>query len=402
MSNEDDPQVQQDSAGEPQVRPGHLRLRPDRPRVTRLSRKVLIGLGGIAALGVGGAIFFALRPQHTKAPPQELLNTGAQGVPEGFSRLKEAHLEDAPKLGPPLPGDLGKPMRDAGVTQTGIPGAAAQTPEQQHQAQEQDAALTSHLFATTSTATASTMSPTAAAALAGPPSVALQDPTDATSMENMQDRKLAFLKEGIADSGISAARLQKPASPYVVQAGWVIAGALVTGIDSDLPGEIVGQVTENAYDSQTGHILLIPAGSKLLGKFNAEVSFGQRRVQIVWTRLTFPNGNWITLQNLPGSDTAGYSGLEDDVDNHWGSLFKAAVLSTVLSVGAEAGTSDSENNLAQAIRQGASQSISRTGQQIVERNLNIQPTLTIRPGYPFRVIVDRDLVLSPYSDNVLP
>jgi type IV secretion system protein VirB10 len=115
-------------------------------------------------------------------------------------------------------------------------------------------------------------------------------------------------------------------------------------------------------------------------------------VLLVWTRLIMPNGTSIVLERQPGADTEGYAGLEDGVDYHWGELLKAAVLSTLLSVGAEAGTSDSENNLAQAIRMGASNSVSETGQQIVRRQLNIQPTLTIRPGFPVRVVVTRDLV----------
>ncbi len=108
------------------------------------------------------------------------------------------------------------------------------------------------------------------------------------------------------------------------------------------------------------------------------------------------------LERQPGADTGGYAGLEDEVDNHWGMLFKAAVLSTLLSVGAGAGTSQNENNLVQAIRSGASNSISQTGQQIVQRQLNIQPTLTIRPGFPVRVIVTRDLVLTPYRKGGIP
>jgi type IV secretion system protein VirB10 len=150
------------------------------------------------------------------------------------------------------------------------------------------------------------------------------------------------------------------------------------------------------YDSPTGRYLLIPQGARLIGQYDSQISFAQSRVQLVWTRLILPNGKSIVLESQPGVDPEGYSGLEDAVDNHWGTLFKAALLSTVLSVGAEAGTSDSENNLAQAIRMGTSNSVSQTGQEIVERNLNVQPTLTIRPGFPVRVLVNRDLVLAPY------
>jgi type IV secretion system protein VirB10 len=156
-------------------------------------------------------------------------------------------------------------------------------------------------------------------------------------------------------------------------------------------------VTENVYDSPSGRYLLIPQGARLIGEYNSEVAYAQTRVQLIWTRLIMPDGQSIVLDNQPGADTQGYSGLQDGVNNHWGALFEAALLSTFLSVGAEAGTSNQENNLIQAIRSGASDSFNQAGQQVVERELNIQPTLTIRPGFPVRVIVDRDLVLAPYA-----
>jgi type IV secretion system protein VirB10 len=177
--------------------------------------------------------------------------------------------------------------------------------------------------------------------------------------------------------------------------------SLITGIRSDLPGQITAQVTENVYDSPTGRFLLVPQGTRLIGVYDSQVSFGQSRVLLVWTRLIMPNGRSIVLERQSGADTAGYAGLEDDVDNHWGALFKAALLSTLLGVGSELGAgsdSGTGNNggLIQALRLGASDSLNQTGQKIVQRNLNIQPTLTIRPGFPVRVIVNRDLVLEPY------
>lgn len=177
----------------------------------------------------------------------------------------------------------------------------------------------------------------------------------------------------------------------------MIPASLITGLRSDLPGQVTAQVTEDVYDSPTGKVLLIPQGSRLVGQYDAQIAFGQSRALLVWNRLIMPNGKSIVLERQPGADTEGYAGLEDEVDNHWGMLFKAAILSTVLSVGAEAGTSDSENNLAQAIRQGASQSFNQVGQQVVGRSLNIQPTITIRPGFPVRVLVTHDLVLEPYK-----
>jgi type IV secretory pathway VirB10-like protein len=163
-----------------------------------------------------------------------------------------------------------------------------------------------------------------------------------------------------------------------------------------LPGEIVAQVTQNVFDTPTGKILLVPQGAKLVGQYDAQITFGQSRALLVWTRLILPNGKSIILERQPATDTEGYAGLEDEVDNHWGMLFEAAILSTVLSVGSEAGTSDSENNLAQAIRQGASQSFNQTGEQVVGRSLNVQPTITIRPGFPVNVLVTHDLILEAY------
>jgi len=174
---------------------------------------------------------------------------------------------------------------------------------------------------------------------------------------------------------------------------------LITGIRSDLPGQITAQVSENVYDTPTGKYLLIPQGARLIGQYDSQIAFGQSRVLLVWTRLIMPNGKSIVLERQPGADTSGYSGLEDEVDNHWGALLKAAMLSTLLSVGSEAGTTNNENSLVRAIRRGGSESFNQVGQRVVSRNLDIQPTLTIRPGFPVRVIVNRDLLLAPYNQE---
>jgi type IV secretory pathway VirB10-like protein len=156
-------------------------------------------------------------------------------------------------------------------------------------------------------------------------------------------------------------------------------------------------VTENVYDSPTGRSLLIPQGARLIGIYDSQVAFGQSRVLLVWTRLIMPNGRSIVLERQPGADAGGYAGLQDEVDNHWLELFKAAALSTLLRVGTELGSSGSDSAIIQALRRGAGDSLSQTGQQVVRRNLNIQPTLTIRAGFPVRVIVNRDLVLESYK-----
>jgi type IV secretion system protein TrbI len=373
-----------------------MRLRANRAPVTRLSRKVLLGVGAAAAIGIGGALLFALKPQHQTAS-SELYNTNNRNTPDGLANLPRDYTglpKPAPLLGPPLPGDLGRPIMSAGAPAPGMPTpAAGPSPEEQRIAQEQEAARVSHLFATSNEGRIPAPSATPAAA----PSTAAAANSGSADLTS-QDHKLAFLNGNIDRRTTSPDRVQPPASPYVLQAGAVIPASLITGLRSDLPGQVTAQVTEDVYDSPTGKSLLIPQGSRLVGQYDAQIAFGQSRALLVWNRLIMPNGKSIVLERQPGADTEGYAGLEDEVDNHWGMLFKAAILSTVLSVGSEAGMSGNNNgSLAEAIQQGMSQSINQTGQQVVSRSLNIQPTITIRPGFPVRVLVTHDLVLEPYK-----
>jgi len=376
--------------------PQEMRLRPSRAPVTRLSRKVLLGLGTVAAVGIGGALFLALRPQHQTAG-SELYNTSNRTTPDGLANLPRDYTglpKPVPQLGPPLPGDLGRPIVAAGAPAPGMPTpAAGPSPEQQRVAQEQQAARTSQLFATTN---AGQIAP-AAAQVPATAQAALASPGAGSADLLSQDHKIAFLNGNTDHRTVSPERVDAPAGPYLLQAGAVISAALITGLRSDLPGQVTAQVTEDTYDSPTGRILLIPQGARLVGQYDSQVAFGQSRALLVWNRLIMPNGRSIVLERQPGADPEGFAGLEDEVDNHWGMLFKAAILSTLLSVGSEAGTSGGNgNSLAQAIRQGASQSFNQTGAQVVGRSLNVQPTITIRPGFPVRVLVTHDLVLEPY------
>jgi len=376
-----------------------MRLRSSRAPVTRLSRKVLLGLGTVAAIGISGALLLALRPQHQTAG-SELYNTSNRTTPDGLANLPRDYTglpRAVPQLGPPLPGDLGRPIVNAGAPAPGMPTpAAGPSPEQQRIAQEQEAARVSHLFATTNVgqiATATSPALAASQAAQGTAASLTGVSNDLTS----QDHKLAFMNGNVDRRTVSLDRVQAPASPYVLQAGAVIPAALLTGLRSDLPGQVTAQVTEDVYDSPTGRVLLIPQGARLVGQYDAQIAFGQSRALLVWNRLIMPNGRSIVLERQPGADPEGYAGLEDEVDNHWGMLFKAAILSTLLSVGSEAGNSNNnQNSLVQAIRQGSSQSFSQVGEQVVGRSLNVQTTITIRPGFPVRVLVTHDLVLEPY------
>ena len=378
-----------------------MRLRPEPPRVTRLSRKVLVGLGLIVSLCLGGALIYALQSRNGHHQGQELYSTDNRSTPDGLASLPKDY-SGVPKLGPPLPGDLGRPILNAQTGGQGGPAAvAASNPavsqEQQRLLQEREAARTAHLFVSTDARPTNVASGAEAPTLPAQPDLASLGLAPRPATPSAQDRQVAFLNQAADKRTVSTDRVTAPASPDILQAGSVIPAALITGIRSDLPGQITAQVTANVYDSPTGKILLIPQGTRVIGQYDNGVGFGQRRVLLVWNRLIFPNGRSIVLERQPGADVQGYAGLEDGVDYHWGSLFKAAVLSTILSVGAEAGTSQNENNLVQAIRSGASNSISQTGQQIVQRQLNVAPTLTIRPGFPVRVIVTHDLVIEPYG-----
>ena len=161
---------------------------------------------------------------------------------------------------------------------------------------------------------------------------------------------------------------------------------------------VTAQVTERIYDSATGRILLIPQGARLIGSYDSVVAFGQRRALVVWQRIVFPDGSSIRLENVPATDPSGYAGLADKVDFHTWVLLKGVVLSTLLGVGAELQFSG-ESDLVQALRESTQQSVSRAGDQLTSRNLQVQPTITVRPGAPVRLVVHQDIVLKPWQEN---
>ncbi len=328
-----------------------------------------------------------------------------QRLPDDYSKLPPK----VPELGPPLPGDLGPAIVNSQQPAVAAYAAPGHDPNDALR-KEADAAAASSVFfrsgghgqaaATVAQAAPGTTSALAAfdPLAAGPASTAAQ-PADPTAVQNRQDQKEAFLKGGSTETRNSG-NLALPASPYQVMAGTVITGALVTGIKSDLPGDVIATVTEPVYDTATGKFLLIPQGSRILGKYNSQVSYGQSRVQVVWNRIILPDTSSLTLDNLVGTDPAGYAGLEDDVDYHWRRIVAGAVLTTLLGVGAELAAPENRqdgNRIVIAGRDSAQDSINQVGQEMTRRNMNIQPTLTERPGLPVRIIVNRDLVLRPYQ-----
>ena len=383
----------------PRPDPQAFQLRGDPPRVMRLSRKALAAIGVVASLGIGGSLIYALKPAGEKEA-KELYSTESRNTADTITSGPKDYTQ-APPLGPPLPGDLGGPIVSAQQRGENVPvppvgaqpdpRAQAEEAARQRISQERDAARMSGVFLGGGSAGAAAMPSLPNLAIATPDAAA---PQPADSAQGDQAAKRAFMAQASSQRTVSVERLVAPASPNIVQAGSIIPAALITGIRSDLPGQITAQVTANVYDSPTGRILLIPQGARLIGEYDSEIAAGQTRVLLAWDRLIMPDGRSIVLERQPGADAAGYAGLQDRVNQHWGNLLKAAAVSTLLGVGAELGA-DSEDDLTRALRRGSQDTINQTGQQIVRRQLNVQPTLTIRPGHPLRVVLTRDLVLEP-------
>ncbi len=214
---------------------------------------------------------------------------------------------------------------------------------------------------------------------------------------NKQPEKKAFLKEN-ANPNYNSSFEEMPISKYEIKAGGIIPGIMLTGINSDLPGTMTASVRENVYDTVTGRHLLIPRGTRVVGKYSSNISFGQSRVLVVWQRLIFPDGKSLNLDNFEGVDMSGYSGLVGKVDNHTLKLFQGVVLSSLL--GAAAGIIDDgdgrDNSWRNNAGRGAGEEIISIGEAIATRLLAVQPTITIAPGARFNIIVNSDLILEPY------
>ncbi len=397
------------------VAPEAVALRAQPRPVMRLNRRMLAVLAGGVAAAVLGATMWSLQPRQRGAGEKsELYNVDRVSRSDGLSQLPSDYSKlppSVPELGPPLPGDLGPAIvrsQSPAVASYSPPGHDPAAAERDALRKEADAAAASSVFFRSGNQRAAAVPAQVAAdspasrlagfdpLAAGPASTAAQ--ADPTAVQNRQDQKEAFLKAGSTETR-NAGSLTLPASPYQVMAGTVIAGALVTGIKSDLPGDVIATVTEPVYDTATGKYLLIPQGSRILGKYNSQVSYGQSRVQVVWNRVILPDTSSFQLDNLVGTDPAGYAGLEDGVDWHWDRIFAGAALTTLLGIGAELAAPENRqdgNWVVIAGRDGLQDSVNQVGQEMTRRNMNIQPTLTARPGLPMRLLVSRDIVLRPY------
>lgn len=214
---------------------------------------------------------------------------------------------------------------------------------------------------------------------------------------NDQGEKKAFLQD-VSTTPTNMARLQDPITPYELKAGTVIPGVMISGINSDLPGFITAQVRQTVYDTTTGRYPLLPQGAKLFGQYDSQVVYGQERVLVVWNQITFPNGQTLDLQGMPGTDMSGYAGFTDQVNNHYLKIFGSVLLMSVMTTAAQQSQPDDDNNsntnpnVSQTLAASVGSMSAQTMNIMTRKNLSIQPTLEIRPGYLFNIVVTKNLV----------
>ncbi|KQV83440.1 IncP-type conjugal transfer protein TrbI [Rhizobium sp. Root1220] len=215
--------------------------------------------------------------------------------------------------------------------------------------------------------------------------------------QNGQTSKEDFFNADIKDLGYLPNQVVPQQSPYELKRGSVIPATLITGINSDLPGRITAQISQNVYDSATGHYTLVPQGTKLLGRYDSKVSFGQNRVLVVWTDIIFPNGSTLQIGGMAGTDSEGNGGFNDRVDNHYIRTFGSAALVALIGTGIdmsmpESSTLATQDTASDAARRNFAETFGRVAEQTISKNLNVQPTIKIRPGYRFNVLVDQDII----------
>lgn len=370
------------------VDPETLVLRGAPRRVARFRREVIIGVAAVGALAIATVTWIALEPVSFKlaASGDEMFEKGQAKPPEALAGTP-GRYDEIPKLGPPLPGDLGRPILEHQRKMEGAypavdpvdERAARLAEERERQAAEELAARQSAVMMSVGATKGPAISASPAPALPGGET---SPPGNAVSTAS--------------GTSVSQHRIADPASPWLVSSGSVIAASLVTGLNSDLPGLVVAQVSENVFDSVTGRTLLIPQGARLIGRYESNTSYGQQRAFVVWQRIIWPNGSSLTLDDAPASDPSGYAGLRDRVDSHGWQLIKGVALSTLLGVGTELSTGSDESEFVRAMREAAQQGGARAGDRLVERSLDIRPTMMVRPGWPVRVLVHKDLVLQPW------
>ncbi|TPG37974.1 TrbI/VirB10 family protein [Sphingomonas koreensis] len=384
--------------------PETLAIRAAPMRAIRFKRGLIVVLAALAIIALVVVAWIALKPRvfHAIAQSDEQVQPEVGDHADALAGLPKSY-GDVPKLGPPLPGDLGKPilehqqsLANSQMPYSGTPDTDGVDAARQQRLAELKAARQSGLLVQSGARSGETVA-AATADVASLPAAgeASKSPLGADGDPNRREHKTAFVSATDASGDVNPHLLTPAASPYMLSAGSVIAASLITGLNSDLPGLVIAQVTENVYDSATGRILLVPQGARLIGSYDSVVAFGQRRALVVWQRIILPDGSSLKVDNVPATDAAGYAGLADKVDFHSWSLLKGAALATLFGVGAELQFS-SGSDLVQALRQSTQQSVAHAGDRLTSKSVDIQPTITIGPGTPVRLVVQKDLILAPW------
>lgn len=388
--------------------PESLVLRGAPVRVTRFRRGAIVTIAAAGSIAVAGITWLALKPPSlTMVARGEARQIATRSPAEALAGAPTSY-GDVPQLGPPLPGDLGRPIlehqraiAEQGPSGNGRNAAAEAEAERQRIAAELRTARESGVMMQLAN-TEKSLTPTGAMegeAQGAPEAYGEQPAMDAGQDPNGQRRKNALVGRANGGDDLNPHTMVRPASPWTLHAGTVIAASLITGLNSDLPGLVTAQVTQNTYDSVTGRTLLVPQGSRLIGSYDSVVAYGQSRALVVWQRIILPDGSSIRIDNVPATDTQGYAGLSDRIDRHTWQLLKGVTLSTLLGVATELSWGNTDDDLVRAIREASQQSGARAGDQLVSRSLDIQPTLRVRPGSPLMVVVHKDIVLRPWAGS---
>ncbi|HKX77380.1 MAG TPA: TrbI/VirB10 family protein [Novosphingobium sp.] len=390
----------------PKENPAALQMRARPVRALRFRRNILVGGVAIFSIGIAATMWWALAPHRPMAISMSANEADVARQPsEQLAGLPKSY-DAVPQLGPPLPGDLGRPILKSQREGNELAGARpddadarAAAAAREKAAADLQAARQSSLLAIAGQKGGTAASAEIATLVQAVPTATMADgaTTDKDLDPNGQESKQRFMMLAQGESNINLHRLEPPASPNILSAGSVIAASLITGLRSDLPGLVTAQVSERVYDSPSGQTLLIPQGARLIGRYDSAISYGQNRALVIWQRIIMPDGSSIRLDNAPATDTSGYAGLADKVDYHSLRLLQGVAISTLLGVGANLSISG-ESYLVRAVREATQQNVSRAGDQITARNLQVQPTIIIRPGTPVRMLVHRDLVLPPWKE----
>jgi type IV secretion system protein VirB10 len=398
-----DPENEQSSAALPKEDPETLVLRGNPRPVVRFRRGLIIGITGAVAAGLVTVTWFALDPPSFRlaAEQEQGVDPLRKGTPEALANAPGTY-GDVPQLGPPLPGDLGRPILER-QRQLAEPAPAAATDPAASEAERARAAAEAErqrLAAAQEAARGSAVIVQLRGGAQGgaqPQSGATEEADAAPAVPAPAQpgrRGSEFAPSGDGDTNPHP--LRPAPSPWTLSAGTIIPASLITGLNSDLPGTVIAQVTENVRDSATGRTVLIPQGARLIGSYDNVVAFGQRRALLAWRRMVLPDGSSVRLDNMPATDQLGYAGVADEVDFHTWRLLTGIALSTLLGVGTELSFGSGESDLVRAIRESAQQNTARAGDRITSRNLDVQPTITVRPGWPLRAVVHQDLILRPW------